>query len=498
MSLTFKCCKNKVNNNWICAVCKNIFHPSCLKRGGNVQVLEQNLILCSEDCQDKADAEEVSVVDTLQKLLKDCREEIRHKDEHIKRLNRKSVVFEENATEMEANLLAELRTCRLKIGELQKQAEEQSELLNVLQNVVLVNAETQTPRVHQNSVNTQTKVKTRTHSIQTDVDDFHEKLIEFKNLTDTLQNEILSKSEKINSLEQDFGEMEDLNRSMVASIRTLEAENHAYYIEISRLRGLSRECSDGRASLFIDVSTDLPPEDNNVCSGLKNGKKVSTTVRKIFILGDQTVNNLNKSLQRNLGDNFQIQSFVKSNALFTQAIQNLSELTRGFGKDDFVIVGCGSNDLAAGKYPRMNLIKKVISDCENTNLIFLSCVVSVDKMYHKVMNFNSKLQCFLDLCDSKCRNKINFVNMCNNLGKRLSIFRVSSILKQCLTSFNFHNKNLIHIDLVSLDNLSNNELLTEHSETLETALQSEANYISLHNGCLSVNFCAEESLIEKT
>lgn len=166
MSEFFKCCKTKTNSNLICVTCKNIFHPSCMKRSRGYRVVDQNLIWCSAECECSSGDEESDAIKALQITIRDLRRDLQIKDAHIERIKRNSTAFENDATEIEAKLLSENEAYKLKMNELKQELKEKKKVLDSVISVNAVNSETQR-LLKLNTVQTQTTVITRTCETQT-------------------------------------------------------------------------------------------------------------------------------------------------------------------------------------------------------------------------------------------------------------------------------------------------------------------------------------------
>lgn len=146
MAETFKCCKNKANNNWVCIVCNNLFHPSCRKRTKRYEVLNNNLIYCSNTCKDLAarTGEEEYQAKSLLCLVEELQSELTNKNNYIARLKRNSVIFEEDATEMESRFTKEIELYKLQITDLQSQLKQKTAKLSSYESKEYANRETQT------------------------------------------------------------------------------------------------------------------------------------------------------------------------------------------------------------------------------------------------------------------------------------------------------------------------------------------------------------------
>lgn len=115
MASSFRCCKNKPHNNWICSVCKNIFHKSCLERTRHYTIINDNIIWCSKDCSEKATLHEPDAIDDLRNIIKDLKDELDQKTEYITRLKRTSISYQNDMAEIESEYERKFEEQRKKI-----------------------------------------------------------------------------------------------------------------------------------------------------------------------------------------------------------------------------------------------------------------------------------------------------------------------------------------------------------------------------------------------
>lgn len=124
MAKVFKCCKNKINNNWICTVCNNIFHPSCCKRTKNYEIISENFICCSSDCREALKDEENDTTKTLQSLVQELKTELQEKNAYISRLKRNSQACQEDFSVIEDELENRVKKYEDQISNLKAKVEE--------------------------------------------------------------------------------------------------------------------------------------------------------------------------------------------------------------------------------------------------------------------------------------------------------------------------------------------------------------------------------------
>jgi hypothetical protein len=85
MEKSFKCCRNKDFANFICIVCCNVFHPSCIERLPNVVKLGGFKIFCSLECKLNQD-DRCKQLDSLNAQIVNLQKEISNKNTYIAKL----------------------------------------------------------------------------------------------------------------------------------------------------------------------------------------------------------------------------------------------------------------------------------------------------------------------------------------------------------------------------------------------------------------------------
>lgn len=108
MAANFKCCKNKVQPNWICLQCKNVFHKKCRERIKEpVIVVKDNLIWCSRQCCEMSTETDPGIIDSLKQTIDDLSSELELKTRYIERLKGEMSSFVEEASSSEEQLISE-------------------------------------------------------------------------------------------------------------------------------------------------------------------------------------------------------------------------------------------------------------------------------------------------------------------------------------------------------------------------------------------------------
>ncbi|KAG5897727.1 hypothetical protein JTB14_009612 [Gonioctena quinquepunctata] len=119
MLYKFKCCSKKDFGNYICIVCFDIYHPSCLERKNGFVKINKHKILCSTKCHTLLESNE-RIVSDLNDQVTALTGLLRDKDSVISTQKRRTQDFEDLALESEQELLTKFEESKSIIDGLQK------------------------------------------------------------------------------------------------------------------------------------------------------------------------------------------------------------------------------------------------------------------------------------------------------------------------------------------------------------------------------------------
>lgn len=456
----FKCCSNKSFFYYCCVTCSNIFHPSCLERDFRSHAkLSEQKIYCSTQCKRAYESDQgpnplSDVLDKLELEIFFLKIQLTEKNDELER-----VCIEKDEI----------------IHDLREEINEMQSDLNKLQHKIV--------RDRKKTLDFEDEVFESEKQLQSALNAKREEVVTLRNsLTEYTKekSELIAKlelyKEKQTKFEKDLEDLNGINKSMIDSIRILELDNNSYYNEICLLKSEVNELTSKRVCFGAsphkeaDIIITSPPRQD--IEETKEGIQPTN----ILLLGDQTVKHLSRPLRRSLGDNVFIQTITKPNASYRNILDNLPSLVKDFTENDYVIIGCGTNDLSVGKYPSIRFVHNIIKLCLNTNIVFLSCPVIVGRFYHNVKYFNYKLGCFLDYVDRFVKNRILLLDICNEGGTKFDNFKITKSLSTIVNTRVPKLSNLIHIACSSGDEKGDPPVVEEvRVSTAHDATQSPHN-----------------------
>lgn len=311
MANKFKCCK-KDFNNYICTSCSNVYHPSCKDRIKNIEIISGTYIYCSEKCKHK----DKNLTEELSRLIAEVEEkktELVKKDLVIEETENKFTEIIEQLQEQNNKLLIEIREKDLYIERVQRRTRDFED--EVYEEERKYEAEC-------------TKQKQTIAKLS-------KELVNLESKIAVLQAEIESQNDIYTDIMTEYKEIQEINKKMLISIETLEAERQMLRNEINELN---------RKSIYPDRRNKCEKKNMHVKFAVKHQEDIKTNVPMIekrgkvkFITNSQG-KHLGKQLFRLLGDAYSIESTVKSNAdeeeLVRSALKNAEQLT----KNDFLIL----------------------------------------------------------------------------------------------------------------------------------------------------------------
>ena len=170
-----------------------------------------------------------------------------------------------------------------------------------------------------------------------------------------------------------------------------------------------------------------------------------------------------------------MQSIIKSNACYSDVIEDVQNLTRNFSLNDFVIIIAGLNDFKfKNKHPSFINMNQRLKYCTHTNIIFTSIpfikgVPNVNVLIHK---FNVKLHSYAERLNHYGEGLVSFCNINNNDNLMQGAKLVSQIMSDVILEHNplllRSNKNLIFVNIVESRDKTQTE--NERNETMDNFL----------------------------
>lgn len=305
MSRNFKCCKTKEFLNYFCISCASVYHPSCLDRVSDCIKLGGYKIFCSSECQSKENIDEVEK-DTLVEEIVKLKEEITAKNIHIERLKRRTEDFSQDVSEAEENYLAQLSKNSKLIADLNKE---------------IIDLRRKNPEM--------------------------EELIK--------NNESLSKK-----FQQEIQDMTDINRNMLTTIQTLEKDNEAYIIEMSKLRKQLKDQELGNTQC-------------RKCREKQNTDKRTSTKKnsQLLIIGDNNARGCAVIIKNIANICLDTNTQYDNKKLFNENVEEAIKLSSNFTKQDFIIFLAGKGDAIKGRKIEKKQMDRLIDQCKRTNLIIV-------------------------------------------------------------------------------------------------------------------------------
>lgn len=391
----FKCCSRKEFSNFICVVCYNVFHNSCLERKSDVIKMGGYKILCSSNCQHNnqlSEEQEANYKETIRKL----QIEVAQREDSLKRLKRNSKVFEDEIMETEQGYVNTIEEQKLRIIQLKNE-------------ILLLNAN-----------------------------------------NEKLKADIESRAEQILQLEKQIKDLNDMSKSMISTIRMLENESKQHLDELTKIQqGVSgnlvetlsvknkvyvQDLKETNCEIFsLREEPVLSETTSEVGTALENNNPSSCTVTavsdsppkidintnvrqsKVIVLTDDCGKYLHDTLRKALGPNYTLQVFCKPYARFKDVISGvgcvLGELTSG----DYVLVLAGMNDSVIS----LKDVTQLANKCFYTNLIIssvpISSTYSDSNLASRISGINDKLFKITTKLKYFC-NSIDFLNLHNRFG----------------------------------------------------------------------------------
>lgn len=448
METQFKCCGKDVNV-FYCLPCGEFYHPSCLlaKKSNRIKKLNARRILCSEKCA-KVENERTTKNDTQLSELHEARMKIQELAARLADITgERDGKVEELRAEVDS-LRADVENREAYILKLKRRTTDFED--------EVVQAEARFVSEIEQYQKTTVRLKDELHKIS--------------EVNESLRVRIQESLERCGALETDVRELNEVNRSMLTSIRTLEAENLAYRREVVAMKKdavaqvLGSDCQETIAPGSSE--TMLGHSQDKVTKKSENG--LGSYRPKLLVVTDDFGKLLCRQLRDTFGDKWVVQLVCKPNANFKEAAGSVSWFVDNYGHSDFVVVLAGLND----RDIKARDIQTLCNRCFHTNLLI--CTLPVyncsrglgsrrhvfkvnSKIWTTVSNlkrFNVNIDC-LDLSERFGRRKFSGSGLCLN---REGLRRLSLLLKDSISSWG----NEVICGLTQIRTVCDSSLLNEH------------------------------------
>lgn len=348
MEKTFRCCKSKEFNNYVCVICHNVFHPSCIDRVKDYKLVKGYKIYCSAKCSQTEKNEE--------KLIKELEKRdriLREKNEDLDKLQ----------DELERVTVESMRH----INDLKKELEEK---------------EAHYKREKRRTQDFTDEVYCNEETLTRELNDKNEKIVKLTNQVEVIneKNRILEQNveeqeSKMQELANKLKEFDDLNKEMVNSIKLFEAENRRLENELVKMRTQVKTFSDNTPISAKDIVDQLEINVNMP----KNHKK-----KQLLVVGDNNVKGVLTLLKDKTNYEFDINCQRLWRPSMEEIISKGVKCSTNFDKSDFVIIICSPWDAKKGKILHKSSLLELKNIGNRTNLI----IIGAPLQRHKhILNF---------------------------------------------------------------------------------------------------------------
>lgn len=408
METAFKCCRKDVNV-FYCLPCGEYFHPSCLatKKSNKVKKLSARRILCSEKCA-KEDSERRTGSDAQLSELHEAKTRIRE-------LAVESLAVADRKDERIGELEAEVDRLTADVADREGFIQSLRRRSTDFEDEVMQAEERFVREINQ---------------YQETVARLMKELQEIRVINESLGRRLQEGLERFKALETEMKQLNEVNRSMIVSIESLEAENLAYRSERAGLSGSDASVGDVRGLGQLTDHADgqgscLHVKETETVDDCAGGNSVKVNVRRrVLVLCDQS----GRGLASMLGKRIQgrMQTVIKPGAFFEDVLENIVSLTRDFGLEDYVVVVAGVNNFRRGICPSLRRIQKKIEQCSHTNVLLASVPYRSVVPWSRTLaaGFSVRADEYMSRLDHYARGKIRWLDVAGDYGPRWSVSNI--------------------------------------------------------------------------
>lgn len=475
MAGKFKCCKKDANYYW-CINCLSIFHSSCLSRMKKIKIIDEFKILCTESCKQN---------------YNDKSFEISKLQNEMEKLKNNLIKREERIETLEKQYENDVKTLQLDIDILQKDIEDrQTHLIREKKRIQEFEEEVyETERNYVDKINEHlssiTKLKKKLATLEIKNIDLQTRIVEF-------EKDMKEQSEYVK-------ELEDINRSMVNSIRILEGyckysnvsegipscEKDRMNTSAKHANGDSKLTPYGNKSPKTTISLSVETNKNTIEAIEKQvvmNTVVSTTNRSqvsvhnklsnVLIFGDISAKGVSTRMYSCIdSDQYKLYGELQPDGSLLQMSKRIFELSKSYDNRDNVIVCL---DLRNHCKLNSNTLKKLFSIGKYTNVIFSLTYGKPNRKQY--IEFTNLCQKFLSHQNASIRIfNNNIMNGKYRLSKKnyyrnlVNYVYASCLLENSLVLSNIqmtNNRTSSDAHLVSSNSVDSNNLLNTSNHFL--------------------------------
>lgn len=367
----FVCCRDKELTCYVCVSCLSVFHKSCQKRK-IFTVVEGHKIVCSTACEEKYEADPITV---LQKEILELRTEAEQREEFINRQKRGSQAFEDDVVEIEGQYRRDIK----KLTELLSSKEEEL-------------TREQGERARENEAHFVV--------IQSARDEIQE--LGYKIRRMNLQNSSLQSA--VSSLE---AQLRCFKKGSTGGVRKTHegvlhgGQEHVFFSPSGcKTSGVSAAgACGGISSDGEECIAGIGARETRRGEGGEQTENLICRRPKILILADEYGRNLNSLISDRLYSRKRdctVETFIKPGAGIAGVLEDTEALTRTYGSDDHVVIMAGATDVKNGGFPSFKFLLNKIRNMDQTNVTLISIPYFTRnrEVNDKIFRYNNRLNSF--------------------------------------------------------------------------------------------------------
>lgn len=313
-------------------------------------------------------------------------------------------------------------------------------------------------------------------------------ILNLSKLNSDLSEKIIVHLKEINSLKDELVKLEYNNNQLHDEVSSLTTDNNKFIQELIATNSTKRKEKVVSADVCVQANMSyksIKKESPKIIpKSIMNCNK--KTNKRVLLVCEQMGRGLDvklrQELQASLKTSYNVQCIIKPFALFEDVVGNISVQTRDFGVDDYVIVFAGYNDFHINRSPNTTFILNKLKDCIHTNVIVLSVPICF-KNSNMCYNFNSVLSQLVFNFEKFSPNKVNFIESCNVVGKKLTNLELAGQIANAIRFSNCKNLTYIRPTVINSTECVNQTNLSRTISTPVLSLVStgDSSLIDIHS-----------------
>lgn len=245
-----------------------------------------------------------------------------------------------------------------------------------------------------------------------------------------LQEAVKNEEELNNLINAQDSEIKELKKYIEKINKTIRIENEGEKITVGTQTNWIKKVYTKEAATSYEESIANKLNNNNSNNNSTHGKIHSQGFEKknnILILGDSNSTDFASILRKRCNNEYSVTSFIKHNALLDHILDDVINLTKYYGKKDYVVLMGGLVNMVKGLDVHDSVINILKQISLRTNIILLSVPLWKNRLVLNNLINKHNIRMYSELCLNN--ESVTFLNVNSILSNKFFFIRKMLFMK---------------------------------------------------------------------